>query len=107
MDGKMIAFEPPSHLEYQWGEDTLRFDLKRDGAGTLLTFVNRFDERGRAARDAAGWHVCGDLLGYHLDGDKAPWTAEQRWQEVHTSYVEQFGPEASTIGPPEGHEVVE
>jgi hypothetical protein len=24
------------------------------------------------------------------------------WQQVHLHYVEEFGPEAATIGPPEG-----
>ena len=26
------------------------------------------------------------------------------WREVHPVYIEQFGPEAATIGPPEGFE---
>jgi hypothetical protein len=25
-----------------------------------------------------------------------------RWSQVHPHYVESFGPEAATIGPPEG-----
>ncbi len=29
----------------------------------------------------------------------------ERWREVHPRYVERFGPEASTNGPPEGHPV--
>ena len=27
-----------------------------------LTLINRFDEIGKAARDAAGWHACLDAL---------------------------------------------
>jgi hypothetical protein len=27
-----------------------------------------------------------------------------RWREVHDVYVERLGPEAATIGPPEGFE---
>jgi uncharacterized protein YndB with AHSA1/START domain len=101
VEGKMIRYDPPSLLEFQWGGDeTLRFDLQPEGDGTVLTFVNTFDELGKAARDAAGWHSCLDLLGYHLNDEEAPWSPTERWQQVHESYVGRFGPEASTIGPP-------
>jgi uncharacterized protein YndB with AHSA1/START domain len=101
MVGEMLRYEPPSVLEFRWGNDeTLRFELQADGDGSLLTFVDTFDELGKAARDAAGWHTCLDILAYHLDGHPAPWTSGQRWQQVHPAYVERFGPEAATIGPP-------
>jgi uncharacterized protein YndB with AHSA1/START domain len=100
IDGEMIVFDPPSVLEFRWGNDeTLRFELEPDAEGCLLTFVNTFDELGKAARDAAGWHACLDLLGYHLSGEPAPWTPQERWQEVHSSYVEHLGSEAAAIGP--------
>src|SRR2546423_670092 len=38
MEGQMLAFDPPSLLELAWGEETLRFELAADGAGTLLRF---------------------------------------------------------------------
>jgi hypothetical protein len=101
MEGEMMVFDPPSALEYRWGDDTLRFDLEPRGDGCVLTFVNTLGELGRAARDAAGWHACLDLLGHHLAGEEPPWTPFDRWQQVHTTYVDRFGPEASTIGPPE------
>jgi uncharacterized protein YndB with AHSA1/START domain len=100
VDGEMITYDPPSVLEYRWGSETLRYDLTPSGDGCVLTFVNRFDEVGKGSRDAAGWHSCLDLLGYDLDGEKAPWKPRERWQQVHAVYVERFGPEASTIGPP-------
>lgn len=100
-DGEMVAYEPPSLLELRWGPgDTLRFVLRPDGDGTVLTFVNAFDELGKAARDAAGWHACLDLLGYRLAGGKPPWAPSERWAAVHPSYVERFGPEAAAVGPP-------
>ena len=100
-EGKMIAYQPPSVLEYQWGEDTLRFELVPDGDGTVLTLLDTLDERGKAARDGAGWHVCLDALEAHLAGED-PTEAKNRWKQVQPTYVERFGPEASTIGPPEG-----
>jgi uncharacterized protein YndB with AHSA1/START domain len=100
-EGEMLVFDPPSVLELRWGDDRLRISLEPDAdGGTVLTFVDTFAEQGRAARDAAGWHSCLDLLDHDVRGDEAPWTAPERWAEVHGTYVERFGPEASTIGPP-------
>ena len=68
---------------------------------SVLTFVNRFDEQGKAARDGAGWHVCLDRLFYHLSGEEPPWDPDKQWKPVHDVYVEALGPEAATIGPPD------
>jgi uncharacterized protein YndB with AHSA1/START domain len=101
MEGEMIACDPPSLLEFRWGPDTLRFVLEPDGAGTRLTLTDMLEELGKAARDGAGWHVCLDQLAIHLDGEEPAWTSVERWTEVHPGYVDEFGPEAATIGPPE------
>jgi uncharacterized protein YndB with AHSA1/START domain len=100
LEGEMLIYQPPTLLEFRWGDDTLRFELEPDDAGTLLTFVDTFFELGRAARDAAGWHVCLDRLASHLDGPAAHGPNGQPWQALHAVYVERFGPEAATIGPP-------
>jgi uncharacterized protein YndB with AHSA1/START domain len=97
-DGEMLAYRPPELLEFAWGPDTIRLELRPDGDGTELVLLDTLEERGKAARDAAGWHVCLDKLGAHLDGG----TAGTEWSAVHPGYVERFGPEAATIGPPEG-----
>jgi uncharacterized protein YndB with AHSA1/START domain len=102
MEGEMVTYDPPSVLELRWGEDTLRFELRADGDGTVLTFLDTFDDLGRAARDAAGWHVCLDALAADLDGDSQARGQMDRWREVHEGYLRRFGPEASTIGPPAG-----
>jgi uncharacterized protein YndB with AHSA1/START domain len=100
--GEMITYDPPSTLEFRWGDDdTLRFELRPEdgGAGTALVLVNTFDEIGKAARDAAGWHGRLDMLDAHLRGE-SPADPMDLWQQVHPGYVERFGPEAATIGPP-------
>jgi uncharacterized protein YndB with AHSA1/START domain len=103
IEGEMITYDPPSRLELRWGDDeTLRFELRPDGEGTLLTFTDAFDQLGKAARDAAGWHVCLDALAAHLDGRPLPESSRELWKRVHPTYVERFGPEASAIGPPTG-----
>jgi uncharacterized protein YndB with AHSA1/START domain len=86
-DGEMLLFDPPSVMELRWGDDVLRFELRPDG-------------------DGAGWHACLDLLVYEVDGHTAPWSSADRWGQVHGSYVERLGAEASAIGPPEEWERV-
>jgi uncharacterized protein YndB with AHSA1/START domain len=106
IDGQMLVYEPPSVLEFRWGDDeTLRFEVQPDGDGSLLTFVNTFDKLGKAARDAAGWHVSLDALAHHLSGGQTRPSPDFGWQQVHEVYVERFGSEAATIGPPKpaGH----
>ncbi len=79
-DGEMLVYDPPSVLEFRWDDEQLRFELEPqpDGAGTVLTFVNTFDELGKAARDAAGWHVCLEFLGYQLAAETPPWSNVER-----------------------------
>jgi uncharacterized protein YndB with AHSA1/START domain len=97
--GSMVEFSPPSVMELRWeGDETLRLELAPADSGCVLTLINRFDEVGKAARDAAGWHACLDVLEASLSGSSID--AGERWGAVHPGYVARFGPEAATIGPP-------
>ena len=100
-DGEVLAYQPPKLLEFRWGTDVIRLEVAPHGDGTVLTLIDTIDEVGKAARDGAGWHVCLDRLEHALDGKPAP-HAEEQWTTVHRDYVKKFGPEAATIGPPEG-----
>ena len=100
--GEVIACEPPSLLEFRWGPDVIRLEIGARGAGCTLTLLDTFGELGKAARDAAGWHVCLESLASHLD--HAPGPPGNLWMEVHPGYVSSFGPEASAIGVPAGYE---
>lgn len=100
-DGEMLAFDPPSVMELRWGEDVVRIEVRPEGeAGTVLVLTHTFAELGKAARDGAGWHACLDMLAVALAGTQAPWAAGERWRQVRADYVERFGPEAATVGPP-------
>jgi uncharacterized protein YndB with AHSA1/START domain len=105
-EGEMLAFQAPVLMELRWGTDTVRLDLGSSGRGTVLRLLDAFDERGKAARDAAGWHTCLDALAAHLSGepDARGSMSAGAWKDVHSAYVESFGPEAAAIGPPEGFE---
>ncbi|HEX2807816.1 MAG TPA: SRPBCC family protein [Kineosporiaceae bacterium] len=111
--GEVIQMDPPRLLEFRWGADRLRFELRPEpGAeGCLLTLTVTIDELGRGARDAAGWHVCLDALAEHLDAvsggdlsgaDVSGGDVPPSWVAVNARYVERFGPQAATIGPPPG-----
>jgi uncharacterized protein YndB with AHSA1/START domain len=100
-DGEMLVFDPPSVMELRWADDVLRFELSPDGTGCRLDLSVTFPEYGKAARDAAGWHVCLEQLEQVVDGTALPWDPTDRWREVHTRYVQKLGPGASAIGPPQ------
>lgn len=101
-EGEMLSYEQESVVEFQWGPDTVRLELRPAGDGTELTLLDTLEERGKGARDGAGWHTCLDALERELTGDDAARDEMGRWKDVHEHYIESFGPEAATIGPPEG-----
>lgn len=120
--GEVIACEPPHLLEFTWGfakedldpsnpEDAeilehyagierSRFVLTPEREGCRLTFTTTYEEVGKSARDAAGWHVCFEMLEDHLAGrPSAPHTPD-RWKPLNRLYTQRFGAHAATIGPP-------
>jgi uncharacterized protein YndB with AHSA1/START domain len=97
-DGEVVDFDPPRLFAFLWGTDLLRWELRPDGDGCLLVFTDTIDEQGKAARDGAGWQVCLEALEARLDGSEPP--PADRWRQIHPDYVDRFGPEAATIGPP-------
>jgi uncharacterized protein YndB with AHSA1/START domain len=103
-EGEMLAYEPPSLMELRWGTDIMRLELRPAEGGTELTLLDMLDDRGEAARDGAGWHTCLDALETTLDDEPGAREELDRWHEVHAGYIERFGPEATTIGPPPGFE---
>lgn len=99
-EGEVLAVDPPTLLEFRWGTDIIRFEVAPEEQGSTLTLIDTFSELGKAARDAAGWHECLDALEHELAGTKPTWAPGETWQSVHDTYVERFGPQAATIGPP-------
>ena len=103
MEGEMLRFEPPAVLEFSWGDDLLRFELRGEDndSTTVLELVDVLEDIGKGARDGAGWHVCLDALERHLEGKATDTQNMDVWKPVHEKYVAEFPPEASTIGVPE------
>lgn len=99
-DGEVITYEEPHLLELRWATDKIRFEIERSPTGCTLTFTDKIGDVGKASRDGAGWHVCLDALVIEIEGAKRTRSTPGHWAEVHPRYVEKFGAEASTIGPP-------
>ena len=98
MEGTISELEPPRLLAFSWGTDALRFELQPTPDGTTLIFDCTFIDDGvKAARDAAGWHVTFDSLAAHLDRKPAPWTPQDRWQQLYPGYLETIGGKPMTF----------
>jgi uncharacterized protein YndB with AHSA1/START domain len=103
-DGEVSEYEPPRLLAYAWGDDQLRWELRPKDDGCLLVLTHVFDDRFKAARDAAGWHVCLDALSAVLDGAgrDAREMLHGEWQGLNREYEERFGiPPDKATPPPE------
>ncbi len=93
-DGSVLEYDPPHRLAYTWGEDELRWELRADeDGGCVLSLTHLFDDRFKAARDGAGWHLCLDALASSLAGEemaKPRRSAEPRlpegWSELNGAY---------------------
>ncbi|WP_211372444.1 SRPBCC domain-containing protein [Micromonospora olivasterospora] len=88
-EGEVLRYEAPRHLEYTWGEEIFRWTLDPDGPdGTLLTFVDIFDDRSLAAQMASSWHAVLDLFEARLTGRDVDWSVWDREAELRGEYAE-------------------
>jgi uncharacterized protein YndB with AHSA1/START domain len=87
IEGEVLELEPPQMFAFTWGPDELRFELEPQGDGCHLRFTHLFDEREKAARDAAGWHVCLGALEDVLAG-REPERPHERdmWRRHYDEY---------------------
>lgn len=103
MEGTMRVYDPPSTIEFNWGDDVLRITLEEIDGGTRLTLTDTFGEYDKAARDAAGWHACLDRMTYQLNDEAWPYGGDGRWKEVTSWYLEHFPAAATTAAVPDFH----
>ena len=112
-DGRVIECEPPRLLAHTWFEDELRWELEEHPDGCRLTLAHSFDDRFKAARDGAGWHLCLQALERSLtrasaDADTSTSAAEDGqdepipagWSELNDEYQERFGISPQEATPP-------
>lgn len=90
--------EPPRVLEFNWGEQALRWELEPRGAdGTRLTLWHGIDRR-FVSMGAAGWQICFDVLERLLAGEPigrivGPEAMKFDWPRLNAEYAEQLGVE--------------
>ncbi len=90
--GRIVEVAAPRLLAFDWGDDRLRFELREDGDGCLLTFTHAFGNRTLGAQTAAGWDLCLDRLDALLGGAPLPEADSlERWPDLHERYAEHFG----------------
>jgi uncharacterized protein YndB with AHSA1/START domain len=91
LSGEVLVVEEPRRLAFRWGDEVLRFELSVSDGGTLLVLFDELDPSA-AARNAAGWDDCLDLL-----AGLAP--QPDGWQSHFERYERAFEP---VLGPQEG-----
>jgi uncharacterized protein YndB with AHSA1/START domain len=95
--GVITDLDPPHLLAFTWEDSHLRWELRPDGAGTLLVLENTFDDRYGAASFAAGWHTCIAALGDVLARRPVPQlSGPEAMAGLHDDYVEALGLDEGT-----------
>ncbi len=93
VDGEVLSVDAPHELVHRWGADVLRWRLKDTDTGCTITLEHRMADRGPAPMNAAGWHVCLDVLEPILSGEDVPRRVGQDaldggWEVLRDKYAE-------------------
>ena len=97
LTGTVLAVDEPKLLSYSWGEDEiLRFELSPEAGGTRLVLTDQL-QAGWAARNAAGWENCLDML-VGLSPERGAW--QRHFDTYAAAFEPLIGPQE---GPPAGH----
>lgn len=102
MTGEVEEVDPRRLLAFTWGGDHLRFELEplAGGERCRLRLTVLLDQRDKAARDAAGWHVCLDRLQARLAGGAEPApdsSPTETWRERYDEYGRRGLPTGAAI----------
>ena len=94
--------EPPTVLDYTWGEDRLRWDLEPVDGGTRLTLRHTMSGRDWLPKGAAGWHLCLAVADRLLAGTPVPpirgmAALNYGWSDLNAAYAEKLGIPATPL----------
>jgi uncharacterized protein YndB with AHSA1/START domain len=96
--GRITRLEPPRLLEIDTDiHGLLRWELREDGDGCLLTFTNATPApEDMLAIVLAGWHIHLDHLAHSLVGHPVNWPTWagdhlEHWKELRNWYAEELG----------------
>ncbi|MBV9607352.1 MAG: SRPBCC family protein [Solirubrobacterales bacterium] len=99
ISGRVTELDPPHLFAFYWGEDHLRFELEPVAGAEhacVLRLTVLLDEREKAARDSAGWHVCLDRLDALLAG-RGEASEGQDWRGLYEEYQRRGAPAGAPI----------
>ena len=75
--GRILAYDPPNTLEFEWGEmgeaSIVRFDLRQENGGTHLRLTHSLQSERMASGTGPGWHAHLDLFEAQLVGEDVEW----------------------------------
>ena len=96
MAGDVIAVDPPRELVHRWGDDVVRWRLSPTATGCVLTLEQSMRDRDPAAMNAAGWHLCLDVLDGTLAGAEPARVVgeaalDHGWESLRDDYAELLG----------------
>jgi uncharacterized protein YndB with AHSA1/START domain len=95
--GRVTEFDPPRVFAFYWGDDHLRFECEPAGADACtLRLTVLLDQRDKAARDSAGWHVCLDRLEAVLAGGGEASDGGD-WRSLYEEYQRRGTPAGAPI----------
>lgn len=101
MTGHITEVDPPRLLGFTWGEDHLRFELDPNEGekGCTLRLTVTLGTRDKAARDAAGWHVCLDRLERVVAGEDGPAATgvTSDWRALYEEYQRRGAPVGAAV----------
>jgi uncharacterized protein YndB with AHSA1/START domain len=84
----ILELEMNSTLEYTWGEDIVRFELKQETEGCCLVLIEKINKiTNHTPKDLAGWHVCLDVINNLLAG-RIIESREEEWKKWYDKYVQ-------------------
>jgi hypothetical protein len=95
----VLRSEPPTLLEYTWGEDLLRWRLGDLPPGTMLGLEHTMRRPDVAAMVAAGWHICVAVADRLLAGDpvgviRGRDALAHGFERLRDAYAKSLDPEA-------------
>ena len=94
--GDVVSVDPPHELVHRWGDDLVRWRLSPTETGCRLTLEQTMRERDHAAMNAAGWHLCLDVLDDVADGvDRSRVVGQDAaaygWEALRDKYADELG----------------
>lgn len=87
-DLTILELKMNSILEYTWGEDVVRFELKQEPEGCCLVLIEKINTiTNHTPKDLAGWHVCLEVINTLLDGRTIE-SREDTWKIWYENYIQ-------------------